>query len=255
MRQRLVDAVDEQRPVRQTGQRVVGRLLGQRRLGVLQVGHPLGLGPAEPGDLTILGLLGAEVGEREAGEIVAVDVERRAPDQDRDGDAVAVDEIELDRGAEPVRALGSRPARSGGRRPRTSPAATRRSSPAEHASSSASRRLAYRISPLDDSVAAPSRMFSTNIRYGRSAVDSVKTRRPLPPSETTKASTSPAPIARSVSSASAIRIERVGQRRRIVDVRSSALTISTSVRPTRLDRDRAHGRLAAASGAVGSSGA
>ena len=72
----LVDAVDEQRPIRQPGQRVVRRLLGQRRLGVLQVGHPLGLGPAEPIDLTILRLLGAEVGEREADEVVAVD--RRA---------------------------------------------------------------------------------------------------------------------------------------------------------------------------------
>ena len=47
------------------------------------------------------------------------------------------------------------------------------------------------MSPLDETVAAPSRMFSTNIRYGRSAVDSVNTRRPDPPSETTKASTSP----------------------------------------------------------------
>ncbi len=74
--QRLVDAVHEERPVRQTGQCVVGGLLGQRRLRVLQVGHPLRLGPAEPVDLTILGLLGAEVGERETREIVAVDRQR-----------------------------------------------------------------------------------------------------------------------------------------------------------------------------------
>ena len=78
VRQGLVDAVDEQRPVRQAGQRVVRRLLGERGLRVLQVGHPLGLGLAEPGDLAVLGLLGAEVGEREAGELVAVDLERRA---------------------------------------------------------------------------------------------------------------------------------------------------------------------------------
>lgn len=74
-----------------------------------------------------------------------------------------------------------------------------------HNSRSASCRLAYRMSPLDETVAAPSRMCSTNIRYGRSAVNSVNTRRPDSPSETTKASTSPAPIARRVSSASAIR--------------------------------------------------
>ena len=70
--QGLVDAVDEQRTVRQTGQRVVCRLLRQRGLGVLQVGHPLGLSPAEPVDLAILRLLGAEVGEGQAGEIVAI---------------------------------------------------------------------------------------------------------------------------------------------------------------------------------------
>ena len=34
----------------------------------------------------------------------------------------------------------------------------------EKRSSSASRRFAYRMRPFDDSVAAPSRMFSTNIR-------------------------------------------------------------------------------------------
>ncbi len=61
--------------------------------------------------------------------------------------------------------------------------------------SSANRRLAYRMTPVDETVAAPSRMFSTNIRYGRSAVDSVNTRRSDSPSETTKASTSPAAIA------------------------------------------------------------
>ena len=76
MRQGLVDAIDEQRPVRQTGQRVVSRLLGQCGLGVLQVGHPLRLSPAEPVDLAILRLLGAEVGEGQAREIVAVDLER-----------------------------------------------------------------------------------------------------------------------------------------------------------------------------------
>ena len=63
----LLDAVDEQRAVRQAGQRVVGRLLGEGGLGVLQLGHALGLGLAEPGDLAILGLLGAEVGEGQAG--------------------------------------------------------------------------------------------------------------------------------------------------------------------------------------------
>ena len=128
VRQGLLDAVDEQRPVRQAGQRVVRRLLGQRGLRVLQVGHPLGLGLAEPGDLAVLGLLGAQVGEREAGEVVAVDLERRAPDQHRDGHAVGVDEVELDGGAEPVRAVDLVQPDRERRRPRTSPAAIRRSS-------------------------------------------------------------------------------------------------------------------------------
>ena len=166
------------------------------------VGDLLGLSLAEPGDLAVLGLLGAEVGEGEAGELVAVDVERRGADQDRDGVAVAVDEIELDAWRR------ARPGPGSASSSTATPPATNRASgdptivSRGHDSSSARRRLAYRISPLDESVAAPSRMFSTNIRYGRSAVDSVNTRRPDPPSETTKASTSPAPIARSVSSAS-----------------------------------------------------
>ncbi len=56
--------------------------------------------------------------------------------------------------------------------------------------------------PDSDTVAAPSRMFSTNIRYGRSALESVNTCRVGEASWTTSASTSPLRIARSVSSAS-----------------------------------------------------
>jgi hypothetical protein len=43
-RQRAVDAVDEHRSVRKPGQRVVGGLLGQRRLGGLQLDQAVGLG-------------------------------------------------------------------------------------------------------------------------------------------------------------------------------------------------------------------
>ena len=77
-----------------------------------------------------------------------------------------------------------------------------RMSSSEHDRRSASRWFAYNTTPVGDSVAAPSRMFSTKRRYGRSAVDNVNTRRSLASSEKTKASISPRPIARSVSSAS-----------------------------------------------------
>ena len=247
------------RPVRQAGQRVVGRLLGEGGLGVLQVGHPLGLGLAEPGDLAVLGLLGAEVGEREAGEVVAVDLERRGADQDRERPRRRRRAGRTRRWRRARPDPGSRPARSG-RPPATNiasgdPTIVSRA----HDSSSASRRLAYRMSPLDESVAAPSRMFSTNIRYGRSAVDSVNTRRPRPPSETTKASTSPAPIARSVSSASAIRASASARRRRHAVAVSSTATISTSAASARSGevpaRGSRHGRqgsdLAARRGRLG----
>jgi hypothetical protein len=99
----LVDSVDDERPIRQAGQRVMRRLHGEGGLCVLQLGHPLGLGLAESIDLAVLGLLGAEVVERQAGEIVAVHGEGRAPDQHRDHRAVAVDEVELHRRAAPAR--------------------------------------------------------------------------------------------------------------------------------------------------------
>ena len=91
-------------PVRQSGQRVVRRLLGECCLRVLQVGHPLGLGPAEPVDLPVLGLLRAQVGEREAGEIVAVH-RRGVSSRPAPGPTTPSlsSEVELDGGAEAVR--------------------------------------------------------------------------------------------------------------------------------------------------------
>jgi hypothetical protein len=56
--------------------------------------------------------------------------------------------------------------------------------------------------PDSETVAAPSRMFSTNILYGRSALDSVNTCAAGESSLTTSASTSPLRIARRVSPAS-----------------------------------------------------
>ena len=146
--QRLVDAVDEQGAVGQAGQRVVGRLLGEGGLGVLQIGHALGLRLAEPGDLAVLGLLGAEVGEREAGELVAVDLEGRDADQDRDRRRRRASTRSSSTVAPEPPGPRIAPADRDARRPRTSPAATRRSSRVEHDSSSASRRLAYRIEPV-----------------------------------------------------------------------------------------------------------
>ena len=85
---------------------------------------------AEPGDLAVLRLLRAEVGEREAGELVAVDLERRAS---RPGPARRRRRRRRGRARRSRRARrgrGSRRGRSAARRRRTSPAATRRSSPA-----------------------------------------------------------------------------------------------------------------------------
>ena len=62
----------------------------------------LGLSLFEVCDLALLCLLGAQVGEGEAGELVAVDVERRGADQDGHEGAVVVEELELEGGAEPV---------------------------------------------------------------------------------------------------------------------------------------------------------
>ena len=100
MREGLVDAVDENSAVGQTGQSVVGRLLGEGRLGVLQVGHACRLSVAEPGDLAVLGSLCAEVGEGETRELLTVHVEARRSDEDRSAVAVGVDEIQLDGGTE-----------------------------------------------------------------------------------------------------------------------------------------------------------
>ena len=79
------------------------RLLCQCRLSLLQVGHPLGLGAAEPIDLAVLRLLRPQVGECEADEVVAVHHHRRAPDVDGDGGAVADEQVELGGDAETVR--------------------------------------------------------------------------------------------------------------------------------------------------------
>jgi hypothetical protein len=105
VRKSLVDAVDQDGAVWQTGQRVMCRLLGQRSLRALQVGHPLSLNLAETRDLAVLGLVRGEVGERQAGEIVGlgIDDEGRASDLDGDDDALGVHKIELDGRAEPVR--------------------------------------------------------------------------------------------------------------------------------------------------------
>ena len=262
VRQRLVDAVDEERPVRQAGQRVVGRLLGERGLRVLQVGHPLGLRLAEPGDLAVLRLLRAEVGEREAGETVAVDVERR--DARRGPERPSPSPFTRSTSTVAPRPPGPRISSS----PIGSAAGDEHRERRPHdrlsagtASSSASRRLAYRMSPLDDSVAAPSRMFSTNIRYGRSAVDSVNTRRPGPPSETTKASTSPARDraqrvlglgharpAHRIASATVAAVRRVG----LDDVGSAVSAPSGATRRRRLRAQRrravGHGRQLASVG-------
>ncbi len=103
-RDRLGDAVDEQFAVGQPGQCIVGRLLGERRLGSLQLGHAVGLRRAEARDLEILGLVGAEVGEGQTQQLIAVDDQRRAADLDRHAGAVGVEQSELKRRAEPVRA-------------------------------------------------------------------------------------------------------------------------------------------------------
>jgi len=99
--QGLVDAVDEEGPVRQARQGVMGGPLGDLGLGDLQVGHPLGLGVTEAGDLLVLGPLGGEVGEGEAQEMLTLHLEGGATDQDRNGGPLAVDEVDLHGGAEP----------------------------------------------------------------------------------------------------------------------------------------------------------
>ena len=158
-----------------TGQRIVSRLHGQRGLSRLQVGHPLGLRLAEPRDLAVLRLLPAEVGEREAGELLAVDFQRR--DATSTGTAVRGCRSGRTRPSRRCHGTAHSSRSKEAHRRRTTTAAIQRSSLVGLRSSSASRRFAYRISPVDDSVTAPSRMFSTNIRYGRSAVARVNTRR------------------------------------------------------------------------------
>ena len=164
VRQRLTHTVDEQRPIGQSGQCVVGRLPGEGRLCHLQLGHPVGLRLAESRDLVILLLLLAEVCEREAGELITFHLEGRGLHQERHGLAGAGHQIELE-----------------GRAQTTGTSdlvqADQHDSPASSVASgdptivslgrhniSANRRFAYRMMPLDESVAAPSRMFSTKIR-------------------------------------------------------------------------------------------
>ena len=83
-RQRLGEAVDQQVAVGQTGQRVVGCLLGQRGLSELELAHAFGLRSTETVDLTLLRVLLGQIGEGEAEEVVAVDVEHRGVDPHRD---------------------------------------------------------------------------------------------------------------------------------------------------------------------------
>ena len=75
----------------------------QREL-LLDVGDLLGLRLFEVCDLALLCPLGAQVGEGQAGQLVAVDVdvERGGADQDGHEVAVVVEELELEGGAEPV---------------------------------------------------------------------------------------------------------------------------------------------------------
>ena len=159
---------------------------------------------------------------------IGIHHEGRASHLDGNGNAVAVHEIEFDRRAEPP---GPRISAN----PIWTPPAMNIASgdptivSLEHANSFASPRLAYTMSPLDERVAAPSRMFSTNMRYDRSAVDSVYTRGPGLPSETTNASTSPALIARSVSSASVIRARASDRVVAASSAPSAAPAMSTSV--------------------------
>jgi hypothetical protein len=108
MGQRLVDALNDQAAVRQPSQRVMCCLLPEGRLGVLQVCHPLTLIPEEIGDLALLSLLRAEVGEGEAKELVPIHIDGRGSNHDWHHHTVAADEIELDRGAPPSRASGPR---------------------------------------------------------------------------------------------------------------------------------------------------
>ena len=91
--ERLGQAVDEQAAVRQARERVVGGLLGQRGLGLLEFAHPVGLSLAEPSDLALLRVLLGQVGEREAEEVLTVDVQRRRVDPYRYPPPVAGEEV------------------------------------------------------------------------------------------------------------------------------------------------------------------
>ena len=164
----------------------------------------------EARDLALLGLLRAEVGEGEAGQPVAVDLERRAPTSTGTSSRRRRRARARPWRWSPCRLRARR--RSAGRPPATrkrvsgDPTIVSR----RHDSSSASRRLAYRMSAAR--------------RHRRRAVAHVLDEHPVrpvggrerehapaaPPSETTNASTSPAPMARSVSSAAARRASVVG---------------------------------------------
>ena len=75
-REVLVDAVYEEIPVRQAGQVVAGRPSRERSLSDVQLGHAFSVRVHETDDLAILGLLRAQVGEREESEVFAVHFER-----------------------------------------------------------------------------------------------------------------------------------------------------------------------------------
>ena len=85
-------------PARQHAERF--ELLGLREVQrelLPNVGDLLGLRLLELRDLALLCPLGAQVGEGEARELVAVDVERRGADQDGHEVTVVVDELEFER--------------------------------------------------------------------------------------------------------------------------------------------------------------
>lgn len=93
--ERLLHPLDEQIPVRQAGERVVGRLAIERVPGTLQV-HDLDRPRrAHAGDGGLLGALHAQVGERQAGELVTVDAQGRRSDQHGDRPAPPVDQLQL----------------------------------------------------------------------------------------------------------------------------------------------------------------
>ena len=144
----------------------------QRVLLADRPGDRRGLDLLEARDLALLRLLVAEIGEREARQRSPVDVAagRLRPGRGRRTPAPSTSSSSTVARSPRTSGAPQRPA-ARRRRGTCEASAIPRSSRAGDDSSCARRRLAYRITPAAETVAAPSRMFSTNIRYGRSAVD------------------------------------------------------------------------------------